>query len=67
MGACLGGNEFDQKKHLESMAMKIGNHTVVIEDKIGEGGFAEIWKCKSFDNGRLYALKEIRLSTQKTK
>ena len=47
--------------------MTIGHHTVIIEDKIGEGSFADIWKCKSVDNGRLYALKEIRLEDQKTK
>ena len=57
MGACLGGNYIENKKHFESIKITIRNHMVIIEDKIAGGAFGDIWKCRDIKSGRLYALK----------
>lgn len=61
MGSCFGESKISniREKNIEVAGFKIQ-----ISEKISQGGYGDIWKCRDLSSGKIYAAKEIKLQTR---
>ena len=62
-----GGGKGQAPPTLQGKTIDVGEHRLRVEEHLGDGGFAVIYRVKDVKTGQLYALKHLALRSAEAK